>query len=832
MTANDATASTGLPARCALRLVAVLSGLIFLYALTRYPLRATWLVPVLAAYVGWLCWRPQSWLVILTPLLVALDLAPWTGWFFFEEIDLFLLATVALAYWRWAFLAPTLRLSTPALVCVAGFTIAHIIAVWHGLAPLATWSGSALNARDNYLSPYNSLRAGKPWLWALLLLPLLQRMPTVLKMPDHTPLDAAFIPGLLFGLALVASACLWERLVFPGLLNFSSDYRISAPFSAMHTGGAALDGFLALTFPLCLNCLARLRGEPGTGFLLGLLLLAAYAGLATFSRGLFAAYGVSTLLLIALHGARRVATGVLGWRRLLLGTGLAILLIYGGGQMFAASGYRGLAAAVVLLGAAGILSALPTPWRRFPAILVCSIALESVLVSLPGFGSVAPTGILKLPYLLFGVSCASFGGALALLLRRAHQQEVRPATGAPLSLALLAFAGLAINTVWIAVHWAGRSGVEPAGLVVLLAALVVGVNARVRPRLWQPSRASVPLALAGVLVLTVAIPVCAGYYTSVRFATSSGDLALRLRHWRQTLNMMDDSLMTALFGQGLGRFPVTYFWRNQLGETPPTIQYLQQDGTGYVRLTGGHYAQGYGEVLRLLQRITVQPHTPYLLNFSARLGSQKARLHVRLCQRLLLYPQNCLTVATNALAADGHWHAIRTTIDSATLGSGAWLWRAPVQLELAAEGQSAPIDIAGISLHDLDADELIRNGQFSQANDYWFFSSDRHHLPWHIKNLPLNVYFDMGWLGLLSLGGLIVSAMTLLVARAWRRTCRPGTNGAAAACALAGFLLVGLFDSLLDVPRLALLFYLMLLLAVLTPRTAPAPSRHSPVITA
>ena len=55
------------------------------------------------------------------------------------------------------------------------------------------------------------------------------------------------------GLLGVALATLWERLAFTGLLNLSTDYRTTALFWEMHVGGAALDGFLALTVPFALR---------------------------------------------------------------------------------------------------------------------------------------------------------------------------------------------------------------------------------------------------------------------------------------------------------------------------------------------------------------------------------------------------------------------------------------------------------------------------------------------------------------------------------------------------------------------------------------------------
>lgn len=795
--------------------LALAAGGALLYAMTCYPMRGTWLAALLAGYGGLLCWRPEYWLPGVAVLLPTVDLAPWTGWFFFEETDLLLLATVAIGYWRWADVAPQWRLSGPARCWVIGFSIASLIGLWRGGTP---WPLHDFG--NHYLSSGNSLRVGKAWLWAMLLLPLLQRAPAAAPGGDHHQIVSRFIPAMLGGLVLVSLACLWERVVFPGLLNFSSDYRISAPFSAMHTGGAALDGYLALTFPLSVNALLAWRRYRWRMVAIACFALALHAGLATFSRGLYAAYAVSALLLTVFGLAQRLRAGSLDWRRLGLGLTLLGCLIVTAGLMFAASGYRGLAAALALLAAAAVLAALPTPWRLFPAALMCATAMEFSLFSLPGISGRQPVGMIKLPYLLFTLSCGVFCGALGLQWWRRLASGAL-ATGASHGLAMISFCCLGINTLWIAAHWAGLPALGPAMLVVLLAGVLVCVNRLLRPGLWQLTPTSLTLAAAGALLLMVALPIGAGYYTNARFASSASDLALRMRHWNQALAIMDDNALTPLLGQGLGRFPATYFWRNRTGETPATLQFSQQHGNGYVQLGGAHYAQGYGEVLRLLQRITLRPQDTYLLQLDARTGASAARLHVKLCQRLLLYPQNCITAPLGPLPADRQWHGLRATIAAAPLGSGQWP-RAPVQLEVAAEGQSALIDIDNLSLQGAtEQDQAIRNGNFERANDGWFFSSDRHHLPWHIKNLALNVYFELGWLGVVTLGGLIVCACTALTAQA-----RHGHAGMAAiACGLTGFLVVGLFDSLLDVPRLALLFYLTLLVALAPRAAASAPRR-------
>jgi O-antigen ligase len=127
--------------------------------------------------------------------------------------------------------------------------------------------------------------------------------------------------------------------------------------------------------------------------------------------------------------------------------------------------------------------------------------------------------------------------------------------------------------------------------------------------------------------------------------------------------------------------------------------------------------------------------------------------------------------------------------------------------------KGATIELDNLELIDGTGQNKLRNGDFSQAQDFWFFSSDRDHLPWHIKNLFLNVLFDQGLLGLLAFLLFFVAAAMRALKYVHDTVYAPYLLSA-----LAGFFVVGLFDSLLDVPRLATLFFLMcFMMLVLSP---------------
>jgi hypothetical protein len=307
----------------------------------------------------------------------------------------------------------------------------------------------------------------------------------------------------------------------------------------------------------------------------------------------------------------------------------------------------------------------------------------------------------------------------------------------------------------------------------------------------------------GVALLCGAIvtPVASSDYAAMRMASSGPDLQDRLRHWRSVLALMDGQWL----GVGMGRFPALYYWNNPLREQPAAYQYQDSPGGGRsLLLLGGDYRAGYGELLRMLQRVEVRPYAAYLLRLEVRNEGPPAFLRPGLCERQLLYPQNCLRTPMVALPAAAGWRGLMLP-----LSTGPWTRGAPVWLELAAEGQRARVAIRHVSLLDRDnGSELLRNGDFSRLQEHWFFSSDHHHLPWHIKNLPLNVYFETGVPGLLALLFLIWSAWAGLHGRAAAAPWRAG---------LAAFLCVGLFDSLIDVPRISLLFLLLLTASQLRP---------------
>lgn len=247
----------------AVALVAIV-GSVLLY----YPLGNVWLAVGLLLYLV-LLWRyPSSWLFFIPALLPVLDLTPWTGWFFLDEFDLFVLMTLAVSLWRRDKELLVQTLPTGLKWLIGLFTLSYTVSTLIGLLPMQAYDA---NAFSNYYSNYNSLRVAKGFFWALALIPLLQR-----ALMEPSNIRKYLLPGMLVGLSGVVMVAIWERHVFSGLFNFSNDFRITSTFSGMHTGGAYIDGYLAIALPFVASCFLFWRSK-----------LVCFSGLVLFGSGLY-----------------------------------------------------------------------------------------------------------------------------------------------------------------------------------------------------------------------------------------------------------------------------------------------------------------------------------------------------------------------------------------------------------------------------------------------------------------------------------------------------------------------------------------------------------------
>jgi len=360
-------------------------------------------------------------------------------------------------------------------------------------------------------------------------------------------------------------------------------------------------------------------------------------------------------------------------------------------------------------------------------------------------------------------------------------------------------------------HWVVRL----AGLLLLLAttyalmvtfsrngytAFAVAIGISLLAALLQTKRlfrSSVVLAALAGTILLVAMPIFKGEYSQARMATVRADLAVRQAHWDDALAIRDADWATSLFGMGLGRYPYTNFWRSAEGHRSATYHFAATNGNTFLRL-------GSGDSLYVEQLVNVEQGQAYVLKLDARPSVPNARITVPICEKWMLTSYNCIWHSLTFGKEFGEWRNLEIKFTTNDLSISPWYSQRPIKLALYYAVPNSTIDIDNVRLETAQGANLVSNGDFAKGLDNWFFSTDGH-LQWHIKSLFYGVLFDQGWLGLVALAGLLVLALS----RATKGVYLGDPLSGAGLAALSSFLVVGVFDTLIDAPRFLLLLLLL-----------------------
>jgi hypothetical protein len=353
-----------------------------------------WPVALTAIFAAWLVasarWQ-GLWLFALPAAMPVLNFSPWTGWLIFDEFDLLVLGALAGGLARRALdsadsralafdAQPAASGARNAIVPVTMFVLA-LFGLSRGIAD----AGSSFDWFAAYADPSNTLRISKSLFYVAALWPLLgielQRSPSI-------AIDR-LARGMQTGLVLVGLAVLWERVAYPGLLDFSARYRTVAAFWEMHVGGAGIDVYLAMATPFAAWALVSAKSRRGWTAAAALALLTGHACLTTFSRGAYVGIVAPLVLLGVAWWWRRRASEPHSRARL-----AAQYAVFAGGSTavlfaaFIALGYGGTALALVaLLGLLVVARARQSMhWRR-AAALALTLALLTEAVAVIGGGT-------------------------------------------------------------------------------------------------------------------------------------------------------------------------------------------------------------------------------------------------------------------------------------------------------------------------------------------------------------------------------------------------------------------------------------------------------------
>jgi hypothetical protein len=794
---------------------------------------AAWGIAVLLAALFWV----KTPVLALAPLPL-IGLAPWTGWITFEEMDLLVTACGCGGYLAYA-LQLNARDRAPAWRHALAYSPVVLLLIV-ALALSAAWSvkrgfadagGFQFGWFHGYHEAMNSVRNAKAIFLVLALLPLW----TAAAAARPRSFSHGVLLGLVVALAGGSAAALWERVAYTGLLDFSTDYRTTALFWEMHVGGAALDGFLVMTLPFALLALLRTRSPWRFAIGLVIMLLAAYACLTTFSRGVYLALPLALVPMVMLADAQRRRAAAaepdsshldstfgavdaplprlakFGALAMAGAFALAAALVFGGG------GYRGLLALFFVM---VILLTMPASlWRPSVGQRLTALLMGGVLALLLGAASWALSlAVPKAAYVL---------NVVALLCCAALRWRDAPGQARPLYVLLVttAWFWLLATMVIVADYWGGTAGRWTAlaagvALAGLWAAMLL------EPRLWPLQGAGSSgkagwrkraLLVAGlVLVMSVVAALGGGAYLRDRVATWHEDGKTRLTHWRESIQLLHGGWQW-LLGKGSGRFV-----SSNLYDGPPSSQIgdyrlRHEPPESFLAMTAGQHLLGYGEKFRISQRIAAPAPGPVTLTVVARAAAEVG-LMLEICERNLLYVENC-TINEQVFKTErtegatermGEWQTRKVQLGPVPAMGGDWWAPRFVTFSMSLGTRGARLDIDRIAMQDSQGRQLLANGDFNREMARWFFSSDRHHLPWHVKNAALHVLFEQGLVGVTLLG----CAYLLALARLSFGRGRDHPLAPAIVAALIGFGAVGAFDSLLDAPRIGFIFFTLLLLGL------------------
>jgi len=318
---------------------------------------------------------------------------------------------------------------------------------------------------------------------------------------------------------------------------------------------------------------------------------------------------------------------------------------------------------------------------------------------------------------------------------------------------------------------------------------------------WRP-KASLMLVLA--LFIEVALVLGAGSFMMNRLNTTDHDLGSRLTHWQLGLDLPQHPTDWWL-GIGLGRFPDRYANQVPRGEFSGTIK----PGDGFVTLLGPVSRKSLAGLYALTQRVSDVPAGQQWVSMQVRVQA-RTDVYINLCERHLLYDGNCQGAFVRIAPGKQDWQTLVLPLRGPSSGGGPWYAPRLHMFSLAIANAGGAADFDNVRLLGRKGSVLLENGDFSHRLAHWFPAAQSYFVPWHMDNLFLEILVERGGLGLLLWLVLMHYALwNAVFGRARSNALSPFLTAS-----LCGVLLVGLVSSIMDVPRVAFLMYLLTLMSM------------------
>ena len=308
----------------------------------------------------------------------------------------------------------------------------------------------------------------------------------------------------------------------------------------------------------------------------------------------------------------------------------------------------------------------------------------------------------------------------------------------------------------------------------------------------------------GILII---LSFLGGDFVKSRFSTVGEDLLKRVNHWEHALHLMGESPINYILGAGLGTYPKLYF--EESNESSFILKQGSQE-EGFIRLIPN---QRSGE-LYIRQRFLMEESNNYTVSVKVRTQQESTeRLLIELCERNILpFLHECPTVILVIPPTKGAWVELEKDINLSGYHSLMVNSLRPTEISIMNRGLHQHVDITEIKILGSSQTSLLKNTDFSNGFDYWFYSSGTH-LAWHVKNQLLAVFFEGGIVGLFAFG----YVLSILIRQCSDMLLKRNVYAIIFSSSLVAMAIVCLFDSPLDDPRISWLFYLFAFVILFEP---------------
>lgn len=396
----------------------------------------------------------------------------------------------------------------------------------------------------------------------------------------------------------------------------------------------------------------------------------------------------------------------------------------------------------------------------------------------------------------------------------------RPLTWSAAALLAVVLAYVCLTTFARGVYGAVAGGLAVAGLLLRWQPRTAALDA------GPPWRKRANAVLRALLVAQVLLMVLASSFLFDRMGAARDDFGSRLSHWARGVSVLQTP-QAWFTGIGLGRLPEQYANIDRNGEFPGAAVVLAdtvRPGGHFLRLHGPPTRQQLAGRYALTQQVALVPGVRYRVGMDVRMDPP-SRLRILVCERHLLYEGDCqvrhLTVRGTH---DGGWQRVELDLAGPRLDVGVVWAPRRVSLEFAVTRPGGAVDLDNLTLTAGGQPAELRNPGFEQGLAHWFPVVDGYFLPWHIDNLYLEWLIERGAPALLVFAAVVAMAL-------WRVSFGAARTHPLApylAAGIAGACALGLVSSIMDMPRVAFLFLLLLFFSLHLPRaaSASAPSAH------